>query len=79
MAKKGSPPGRPKPRVTFTYQGETLSQSAWARRLGVSTACLVSRRKKTADVEAILGTPIRAERGFAAAVAAYLDGQEDRG
>ena len=66
-----------KPRVYLTYQGETLTQSAWARRLGMSQPCLWNRRQKTTDVEAILGQPLRPQRSFVAALEGYLAQEQE--
>ena len=66
-----------KPRVYITYENETLTQSAWARRRGMSQSCVYHRRQKTTDVEAILGQPLRPQRSFVAALEAYLAQEQE--
>jgi hypothetical protein len=43
----------------ITFNNETLSESEWARKLGLSRGCVIARRKKGMTAEQALTTPIR--------------------
>ncbi len=57
-------------RVYLEYRGERLLMSQWARRLGLSTQVLSSRRRQGWTVEEIIETPLCTGRGIVRKVAA---------
>lgn len=49
---------------TFTYQGDTMSLSRWARKLQVTRGSLTSRLRKGWSLEQTLSVPIRPHKPY---------------
>lgn len=55
--------GRGRPGRTITFNGETLTVSQWAKRIGISRVSLYARLKLGWTVERALGEPINEKHG----------------